>query len=57
MRKLFKVKRYEVVSVKAEFIWDCDNESEAKRQLKYVKSELGYDDAYINIYEQTYSYF
>lgn len=43
---------YEVVSPSAHFIWGCDSLEEAKEQLVYVKEELGYADAYLNIVDK-----
>ena len=56
MRNMFKETIYEIVSDEAQFIWGCENAKEAEEQLKYVKNELGYKDAFINIYEQSYIY-
>lgn len=41
---------YEVVSKQAEFIWGCSSLKHARRQLKYVKKELGYPDAFLHAY-------
>ena len=41
---------YEVVSKQAQFIWGCSSLKHARKQLKYVKKELGYPDAYIHAY-------
>lgn len=43
---------WQVVSPQAHFIWGCDSEEMAREQLEYVRSELGYKDAFIERFEE-----
>lgn len=45
---------YEIIDKESHYIWMCDGLKNARKQLRYVRHNLGYPNAYLHAHRVNY---